>query len=789
LLGPRPRIINAHGGTQPKTFADLSGAQNDFLARIETLIPPDTNGAAAARIESPELLTAPSYFCIPKNETLLKYWDTVADRLFKIRHCMNIEGAARELPIFEPPIDPALLVRAAAAGVDLSSVLNDVQVSLPHYRFQVMAQKATELCADLRALGSAFLSALEKRDAEAMALLRSGHELRALEAVKQVRVRQIDEAREALEALKKSRQLADIRFEYYANLEFMNDWEKAHLALFGASTIFQTIGQAMQIFSAGAKAFPDVEVGIAGVAGTPFATVKYGGTTVGGAAEGFAHAVSMLGSLTASAASMSATMGGYQRRAEEWALQKDLAAKEQEQIDRQILGSEIRVELAERELENHELQIENARQTDTFMRDKFTNRELYDWMVSQISATYFQSYQLAYDVAKRAERAYRYELGLRDSSFIQFGYWDSLKKGLLAGERLAHDLKRMEVAFLDQNKREYEIAKHISLRMIDPLSLSKLKETGECFVTLPEALFDVDYPGHYLRRIKSVGITVPCVAGPYTGISCTLTLHSSSIRHDNTLAAGKYVRQADDLRFADSTGTIESIVTSSAQNDSGLFEPNLRDERYLPFEGQGAISTWRLELPRQFRSFDYDTISDVVFHLRYTAREGGSLLKEQAAQELQAALNEFIRTEGQQGLAQVFSLRHEFSTEWSRFLNAPEGSRQTLTMALTEERFPFLFHDRTIAINAIELLVKVKPEFSASHNKSTLRLSLRAGAAASNDPLTLSEWNSLLRTAASPGGPLGDWTLTAWLTADETEGRLDPNAIQDLLAVCRYTCS
>ena len=99
---------------------------------------------------------------------------------------------------------------------------------------------------------------------------------------------------------------------------------------------------------------------------------------------------------------------------------------------------------------------------------KFTNRELYDWMVGQISGIYFQSYQLAYDVAKRAECAYRYELGLNDSSFIQFGYWDSLKKGLLAGERLTYDLKRMEVAYLDQNKREYEIAKHVSLQLDRP---------------------------------------------------------------------------------------------------------------------------------------------------------------------------------------------------------------------------------------------------------------------------------------------------------------------------------
>jgi Tc toxin complex TcA C-terminal TcB-binding domain len=41
-----------------------------------------------------------------------------------------------------------------------------------------------------------------------------------------------------------------------------------------------------------------------------------------------------------------------------------------------------------------------------------TNQELYSWMLGQISAIYFQSYQLAYDLAKRAEVAFRLGLGL-----------------------------------------------------------------------------------------------------------------------------------------------------------------------------------------------------------------------------------------------------------------------------------------------------------------------------------------------------------------------------------------
>jgi hypothetical protein len=56
-----------------------------------------------------------------------------------------------------------------------------------------------------------------------------------------------------------------------------------------------------------------------------------------------------------------------------------------------------------------------------------------------------------------------------------------------------------------------------------------------------------------------------------------------------------------------------------------LFELNLRDERFLPFEGAGAISTWRLEIPNDVPQFDFESISDVVLHIRYTCREAGHL--------------------------------------------------------------------------------------------------------------------------------------------------------------------
>jgi Tc toxin complex TcA C-terminal TcB-binding domain len=258
------------------------------------------------------------------------------------------------------------------------------------------------------------------------------------------------------------------------------------------------------------------------------------------------------------------------------------------------------------------------------------------------------------------------------------------------------------------------------------------------------------------------------------------------------LLSGKYARQTNDPRFSDRAGIVESIVTSSGQGDSGLFETNLRDERYLPFEGSGAISSWGLELPQDFRQFDYDTISDVILHIRYTAREGGASLKQQAKTELESALNAIALDENQKGLARLVSLRHEFPSEWYRFLH-PAGATdtQSLIYALTAERFPFLSQGRQIKPGKFEVFVQVEEAFVGTYNKDTLKLALAAGnnAATPTSPqpdhmLSLADWNRVLRGKKTFSSARGNWTLNGWLNAGD---KLDPNAIEDIVLVCHYT--
>jgi hypothetical protein len=177
-------------------------------------------------------------------------------------------------------------------------------------------------------------------------------------------------------------------------------------------------------------------------------------------------------------------------------------------------------------------------------------------------------------------------------------------------------------------------------------------------------------------------------------VNCTLTLLKSTIRVKPTLRNGKYGRTLDeeDDRFLDYFGPTQSVVTSSAVNDAGMFQPGLQDERFLPFEGAGVESRWRLELPSGCRQFDYTTISDAILHIQYTCRSGAP---REAVEEHINGLLELVESAR---LALLFSLRHDFANDWQREPTATE-----VEISVRRDHFPYCVQDREIKIAGIGL--------------------------------------------------------------------------------------
>ncbi len=589
-------------------------------------------------------------------------------------------------------------------------------------------------------------------------------------AVRDNRQQQMADAEEQVRALEEGRRIAEARKQYFESRVFQNAEETTSLELSSASMRLMVKSNALRYLAGKLAAIGALKLGSPTTSG-----LEIGPDYAAKSLEADAGALDALANHRGLQSQRAARTGEFQRRKDDWDFQAATAETEVKQIDRQLAAANIRFAIAQRELANHDLQTQQARDVDRFMRDKFTSADLFGWMLGQASALYFQTYQLAFDAARRAERCLQLELGRQDTAdarYIRFGYWDSLKKGLLAGDQLAHDLRRLERAYLDDNVREYELTKHVSLATLDPVAFIELKETGKCErVTIPESLFDLDTPGDYLRRLKVVSVTIPCVTGPYTSVHCKLRLLSNEIRWDRTAPATSddYHRTGpDDPRFIVDRRTLDTIVTSNAQNDSGLFDPNLRDERYLPFEGAGVVSTWSLELPAAFRSFDYNTISDVILHLRYTARDGGDALKGLAVQATLALIENGLLAEGPDAadnrpLARLVSLRHEFPSEWYRFANSSGAGLHAITVDIPKTRFPYFVQDRDIIVKKATVVVRAK-------TPDSIAVGIVPGRTAS-------------ATASSPweGQAVpGFWTLSTTSS---------PDAIVDVFVIMEYSAS
>lgn len=781
ILGPRPQALPQRGTITPKNFAQLKAAQLDPMsnAMVElesqfpfNLTPGSGQGHGSGDLTGPLFGIGHSlYFCVPPNQTLLRYWDIVADRLFKIRNSENIQGVVQQLPLFDPPIDPGMLVKAAAAGLDIGSIVSGLNQPLGPVRSLFLIQKALEIAGEVRSLGNTLLAAIEKGDAEHLALLRQGHEISLQAMTQNVRYLQWKQAEQVTDALLKTRASAVERYTYYLSMlglapdsktvpaDFALDrreltesnFDQTYSALVSAYDLPVALQPYPKLQLAGSSS-PSNQSGASGVgqlylntqedselnthlptardtrlasnivdavaAGLVFipdfnahlhfwglgASAKvFGGSTVSEAAKIAAEILRTIAGWEQDQAAIAGRTAGHQRRVIDWVHQANLAGRELMQIGEQIISSLISEQVTRHEYETVKTQVQQAQEVQQFLKSKFSSADFYAWMQSQAAGLYYQYYRLAFDTARQAEQTMKRELmrpELDATTFVQFNYWDTGHQGLLSGEALHLDLKRMEMAHYDNNKRELELTRHVSLRQLDPLALLTLKVTGACTVTIPEWLYDRDCPGHYMRRIKSVSLSVPSVVGPYTGVNCTLALQSSTVRVSPLLSGNVYSRDTknEDGRFVDYMGSVETIVTSMGNNDSGMFETNLRDDRFLPFEGAGAVSTWNLALPAKLRPFDYMTISDVILHVRYTAREAGEPMAGQATKELVAMLE----PAGQAPQYLMFCLRYDFPTEWSAFVNG----NGNFAVTLQKSYFPYMVQSAKVSISNLALYAK-----------------------------------------------------------------------------------
>ena len=681
----------------------------------------DSNGPAKRPLEIPgfglNIMEQSKYFCVPHNKNLLTYWDRVEDRLFKIRNCQNISGIKRELPLFAPEIDPMLLVRARAAGLSLQDVLNNTNSELPPYRFSYLIVKAKEYASTLQGFGNALFSAIERKDTEELSRIRSQQQQNILTLTTRTREKDIDVAEAEIVSIIERQKSVTNQRDYYQALydNGKNTWEHTEGALKHTGNLLMP---AISTLTALASSTALI-IRIGGMA------MSTGGEEVTNATENQAELISNEINILNNLADSAGLEGRHQRTSDSWKQQYDQLNDNLEEVDKQLITAEIRKNLADRSLKIHKESIEQEKDVYDFYKEKYSGEgmDMYIWLCTTLQRLYKEMYDCTFSIAKLAERAYRFERGDDPVSHLEPNYFEPSKSGFLAADRMIVALGKMECRFLETNYRNMEVSQSFSLSQIDPVKLIELKQLGECEFTIPELALDLYYPGQYNRRIKSVSMTIPCITGPYNNVSATLRLVSSYVRVEPKTDK-KYLLNVPPARTT-------TVATSSSQNDSGVFQLDFNDTRYMPFEGMGAVeSTWKLSLPKEFRSFDYSTISDVVLHINYTADydDGGENPLRVQVEGANGTLETALKDE-ENVLRRGFSLRHEFSNEFHKLLSSTEG--ETVEFSINDKHFPFFLQGKKIEIATAQISIQANESAFDEHDyhddqKYTLGINIKA---------------------------------------------------------------
>ena len=805
VRGYGPGSVGTRFGNALVPFTELTDKYGLELLDIkyglgDITLPPDLRdrrGFDHYRFDPADLVPPKdTVFCIPPNKELLGYWDRVEDRLFKIRNCRDISGARRRPELFAPELDPRLLVRMTAAGLTIDDVLAMSAGQLPVYRFTFLIDKAKQHVGTVQSFGSQLLAALEKGDAEELNHLRTVHEQNLLALRRKLAQLEIDAAEDTLASLGLQKDAAEYRRQHFVALREAGTLpqERKQQDLQREAAQFRTAAGIAQTVASILTIVPDF--------GAPTA-MKFGGSQLGAAGRAVGESLNAQASFLDAGAAMAGIAGSIKRRDEEWKHQEETARRELTQLEKSITAARFRRDIAVHSLEVHERTVAQTEEMFQFFRERFASVDRYRLLAKDLRRLYKIAFDSALRIAQMAEQAYRAERQddgpTEDDDILAGGYWDVQNAGLFAAEKLLADLQRLERQYLARNKRKLEIEQSFSLAQLAPDKLAELRLTGECSFSIPEWFFDLSYPGQYRRRIKAVRVTMPCVTGPYSNVGATLRLTGSKIR----LAAP--ANQNDPLAApkVESLGHTVSIATSKALLDAGVFEFGFRDERYMPFEGAGAISDWSLALPKTLRVFEYDTISDVILHLSYTADYNEELARRwDVAAELVALLSGNV--DGKAPFDRRFSLRDEFPDTFHRLISSPVGTEVAFT--LDEQRFALFLAGRELEARAASIAIVTQLEDLAGATLAVAKkpvapivaafVSVTAPAQATggtDGPLREFDFGSVLRTPPANAGVapaiVGTY-LVKIATAGALEGTvtntIDAEAVHDIVLRVSY---
>jgi hypothetical protein len=648
------------------TGESIVRARNLYLTARRVLAIPDLNEPA---------LASPSDAKLP-NPILDALRTRVELQIAKLREGRNVAGLKRQL---EMPASQSVLTsdmpQIGAGGQLVIPGAHSVPRPTP-YRFSVLIDRSKHLVNIAQQIESAFLSALEKRDKENFDRMQAGYGLQLAQATEDLQKTRFDESQSAIKMADSQVMRAGKARDTYQTWidEGLNSYEETLLGLYIAAAAAKIVANSTSMSVSIAQA--SMSVAGAGMAAPAVAAAMPAFVAASFANTRVQEVVNML----EGAIQVTSLYATQERRKEEWELQKSLSNYDVDIAEVQKKIAEGQKDIAKQEHAIARIHAAEARAVVDFLSRKFTNAELYDWMTRILGEVYSFFLQQATAVAQLAQEQLSFERQEPGLSFIQSDYWQGPneagegtdkgpdRQGLTGSARLLQDIYRMDQFAFETDRRKLNLTHTISLAHLAPFEFQRFRASGILPFRTTMDLFDQAFPGHYMRLIKRVRVSVVALIPPQLGIRGTLrTAGGSWVVTGGDLFARKQLPPRSDV-----------VALTSPVNATGVFELDTQSEMLLPFEGMGVDTSWQFELPKPANPFDFDSIADVLLSIDYAAFHSDDYRG-----QVVRTLDPLIRAE------RAFSLKNDFPDQWYE-LNNPEQQQEPFNCAfeLSNSDFP-----------------------------------------------------------------------------------------------------
>jgi Tc toxin complex TcA C-terminal TcB-binding domain len=695
--------------------------------------------------------------------------------LFKIRNGRNAAGMQRQVASYAVG-DKAIQGSGGSDGSSLQPT---------PYHYTMLIDRAKQLVTLAQQMEGAYLAALEKRDAETYNLIKARGDLGVALATVQLQDARVSEASDGVSLATLQQSRAQVQQDTYK--QWIDDGpiqaENALLQSYKDANLWRNLVAGADAAATVAHAITTASSGGLLGSGVGLAGVGVGITGAVAATHAFLQIAANNAEARVQAHSFEAS---YERREDEWKLQYNLAQKDVAISGQQIALAQDHLLVASQEQVISQMQANNAQAMVDFLANKFTSAELYEWMSGVLGRVYSYFLPQAIAIARLAQNQLAFERQEKPLSLIQADYWQAPteggmpgsaatnapdRRGLTGSARLLQDIYQLDQYAFETNKRKLQLSKTVSLAQLAPIEFQNFRQTGVLNFAMPLALFDRDFPGHYLRLIRRVRTSVVALVPPNQGIRAQLS----------TTGLSRVVVGGDVFQEVLVRRDPEPVALSSPLNATGLFELDVQADMLLPFEGMGVDTAWELQMPKAANPFDYSTIADVLITIEYTALHSFDY-RQQVIQRLERSIS----------ADRSFSLRQQFPDLWYDLHNPSQSATPMMISFQTlREDFPPNVESLSIA-QVVLYFVRAKANFEVTVTSLQFRApdgsGPYGGAATSIDGIISTRrgngqnWTTMIQSGKAP---VGTWSLMLPNTPDMM-GHFVNDEITDILLIITY---